>query len=639
MKFKNSELIDMEFRQGWNETPEELSERLNEKQQHIAELNSIANVYTKADRILVGDDITCHVVENEEYKEAMPTGAWSDGKNIYFNSDLIDEVDEASLVSLHGLNYHELAHVLYSPRSSSEITQWARLNNYGKSFNVLEEARIETLLTTKYPSTRIFLEATTLQYLLDRPKDEWADAYPIMVGRKYVDIEWREITGNLFSRKYGLPLAIEITDIVNKYRTLVFPDDYAIAKTLIERLGQIINGNIQLPETKTCVSRPSMDKGRPEGKREQQRLQNMAKDKSETDPQLNGEGTDEGEGEELNPNTELDNTDINAGLSDNEKELLKDKLEKLINSKDVKNELKNTQKAISQASHRNSLPKAGLTHNTTPTTEMRGVAKRFADELERLRVEADPTWEQETPSGRLNIGRAMKRDVNSLNRVFDRWEFNSDNTDIEAVILLDRSGSMYNMKSVCESAWAIKRAVERINGKVAIYSFNHNSRTLYRADEKANPNVVRAIQSNGGTDPHQGLLEAERVFNATTAPTKLLFILTDGEWANDEACDSSIKRLNQNGVESIVVYLGTLDVAMTYEQWSENQLRWVDTDNAEAVAEANKGINETKYQEYKSYYDINRYKHNAKYFRVITKPTDLVQVARDITKSKLKVAR
>lgn len=639
MKFKNSNLLDLEFRGLWNETPEERAEREVEKQEHLAELNSVATIYTKADRILVGDDITCHVVENEEYKEAMPTGAWSDGKNIYFNADLIDEVDEASLVSLNGLNYHEVAHILFSPRSSSDITKWAKENQYGKAFNILEEARIETLLTTKYPSTRIFLEATTLQYLLDRPKDEWADTYPIMVGRKYVDIEWREITGNMFAKKYGIAMATEITNIVNSYRTLAFPNDYLIAKSLIERLGKLINGNIQMPENKTCVNRAVMEKGRPEGKREQQRLSEQAKGQADKDPELNEGQSGSNNSEELNPNSPIDNKDINAGLSDTEKEVLKDKLEKLINSKEVKNEIKNTKKALNQASHRNSLPKAGLTYSNTPSTTIKGVAKRFADELERMRVEADPAWETETPSGRLNIGRAMKRDINGLDRVFDRWEFNSDNTEIEAVILLDRSGSMYNMNSVCESAWAIKRAVERINGKVAIYSFNHNSRTLYRSDEKANPNVIRAVPSNGGTDPFQALLEAERVFNATTAPTKLMFILTDGEWANDEACDNTIKRLNANGVDTSVVYLGTLNVAMNYDEWCADRLKWVDVNNPEQMAEYKSNTTEANYQEYKSYYDINRYKHNARYFRVITKPTDLVDVARDITRSKLKVAR
>lgn len=319
--------------------------------------------------------------------------------------------------------------------------------------------------------------------------------------------------------------------------------------------------------------------------------------------------------------------------------MLKAKLEKILNSKDVKNEIKNTKKAISQASHRNSLPKAGLTHNLPPSSNIRAVAKRFADELERLRVEADPAWETETPSGRLNIGRAMRRDINGLDRVFDKWEFNEDNTEIEAVVILDRSGSMYNMDKVCESAWAIKRAIERINGKVAIYSFNHTSRTLYKSNEKATHNVVRGLQNNGGTDPHQALLEAERVFLSTTAPTKLLFALTDGEWANDEACDSVIKRLNDYGVITSMVYLGSLSVAMTYEQWREERFRWIDVNDPEQMAKYELDTSETNYQEYKSHYDINRYKHGARYFRAIDKPTDLVNVARDITRSELKVVR
>jgi hypothetical protein len=269
---------------------------------------------------------------------------------------------------------------------------------------------------------------------------------------------------------------------------------------------------------------------------------------------------------------------------------------------------------------------------------MRGVAKRFADELERLRVEADPTWEKETPSGRLNIGRAMKKDINNIGKVFDRWEFNEDNSDIEAVILLDRSGSMYNMNQVCSSAWAIKRAIERINGKVAIYSFNHHTRTLYRSDEKANPMVIKSTQSSGGTAPFEGLMEAQRTFMASTAPTKLLFVLTDGEWSADTECDNIMTQLNQNEVITCVVYLGNIDKLYTYEQWVANKKQYLEMREI-SEAEQQELLSLEEYNQYKSYNDINRYKHNAKHFRVITKPTDLVQVAKDLTTSKLMVAR
>ena len=629
MKFKPSNAVSTELPHLFGETDEEKADRQAEWQDHLLGLSSVANVYTKADRILVGDEVTCHVVSNEEYTEQMPTGAWSDGKNIYFNSKLIDNVDEASLVSLNGLNYHEVAHILFSPRSSSEIVLWAKEKQYTKALNILEEARIENLLTTKYPSTRPYLEATTLQYLLDRPKDEWADSHPIMVGRKYVELEWREKVGQMFVAKYGLQTAIEITDIVNKYRNLVLPESNHIAMPLIERLGQFISGNMEMPQ-QTCADRKQMDKGRPSGKREQTKLQDKSKNGvQEADPELS-------ENEPYQNKEQLDSP--NTTNSDVEKEALKKQIEKLINSKEVKQDIKNTKQAISKASHRNGLTRLGSIYNMTPTTEMRGIAKRFADELERLRVEADPSWEKETPSGRLNIGRAMKKDINNIGKVFDRWEFNEDNSDIEAVILLDRSGSMYNMNQVCSSAWAIKRAIERINGKVAIYSFNHHTRTLYKSSEKANPMVIKSTQSSGGTAPFEGLMEAQRTFMGSTAPTKLLFVLTDGEWSADTECDNIITQLNQDEVITCVVYLGNIDKLYTYEQWVANKKQYLEMREI-SEAEQQELLSLQEYNEYKSYNDINRYRHNAKYFRVITKPTDLVQVAKDLTTSKLMVAR
>lgn len=619
MKFKTSELVNTEWRgQSWQDTPEQILAQQLEWQDHIGHLNSVANVYTKADRILVGEGVTCHVVENNEYQQQMPTGAWSDGENIYFNAKLIDEVNDYSITSLNGLNYHEVAHVLYSPRASSELVKWAKSNMYLKALNILEEGRIENLLTTKYPSTRRFLEATTLQYLLDVDRSEWADTYPIIVGRKYVDLELREIVGNMFVNNYGLPIAVEITRIVNSYRNLIFPSDYLIAQTLIERLGKIIAGNLPETKSKTCADRAQMGKGRPEGKREQTQLQDRAKKLAYQDPALSSEG----QANELNQDNKLD-----TEYTDQQKEMLKKKLDQIVNSKDVKQDITNTRKGFTIGSHKVGLPTNKQFHYEGVSSEIRGIAKRFADELERLRVEADPAWEQQTPSGKLNIGRAMKQDINGLDRVFDRWEFNSDNSDIEAVILLDRSGSMSKMKTVCESAWAIKRAVERINGKVAIYTFNHQSRLLYGSTEKTNPTNVKTLWSSGGTNPYDGLMEAERTFSATSAPTKLLFVLTDGEWSNYEDCDNVITRLNSNGVDTCVVYLGRIEPLMPYDKWTQYRAIYGGE------------VNEANYNEYKSDNDIRRYKHNAKYFRAITKPTDLIQVAKDVAKDKIKVAR
>ena len=58
-----------------------------------------------------------------------------------------------SVANLRGLNFHELSHILYTPRQGSEIVTWVKENDLFKAFNALEDQRIETLFTSRFPST------------------------------------------------------------------------------------------------------------------------------------------------------------------------------------------------------------------------------------------------------------------------------------------------------------------------------------------------------------------------------------------------------------------------------------------------------------------------------------------------------
>jgi hypothetical protein len=237
-------------------------------------------------------------------------------------------------------------------------------------------------------------------------------------------------------------------------------------------------------------------------------------------------------------------------------------------------------------------------------------ARKFALELERLVRDSDPKWHKDMPSGRLNISRTMTPDINAIGRVFDKWDTGSENTDIEAVILLDNSGSMsYYMNEVCEKAWIIKRGIESIDGKVTIYNFHDFTERLYDSDEKAKPRSYRAISPRGWTNPSFGLLEAERILNNTKKPIKMLFIVTDGEWENADVCDSIITRLNDSGAITSVVYMGDykhLQDKINYAHQSENS------------AKALKAIT-----------------HNAKIFKAVTEPKHILELAVKLVKSKV----
>ena len=68
------------------------------------QLSAMSRVYEGADRILTGDPVNVHVVQDG------PAVTWSDGENIYINEKHIGEMTMETLTQLSGLNYHELAH-------------------------------------------------------------------------------------------------------------------------------------------------------------------------------------------------------------------------------------------------------------------------------------------------------------------------------------------------------------------------------------------------------------------------------------------------------------------------------------------------------------------------------------------------
>lgn len=580
----------------------------SEYREHIAKLQSVSVVYSKADSILTGQSITVSVEDNPD----LPSTAYNDGKRIVFNARLLENVDDITITSLHGFNYHEVAHALYSPRSNSELGKWIIDNRYKTAYNILEDARIERLLIAKYPSTRFFLETCITDYLLKDSPSEWGGYFILTTGRKYLDIELRQAIADKFIQMAGLGVAEEVAQIIHQYRQLVLPTDTDKAKELIERfafyIGQDEATTEYVPDDSGnhASNRDLQDKGRNKGVKEQRELQERAEgmEKGSGSEELveqyadtqTDTGNGETEGEILNKDNSLSNEDKDL------RDRLNDRLEKLTKSVQVKSQTQEVRKAIDNNSEQNASTKKSTYTNATVSNNVLEISDRFGHELERLRIENDPMWLLEQPMGRLNVGRAMSADINDIDRVFDRWDIGNDNRDIEAVVLVDNSGSMcYQMNATLEAMWAIKRGVERIDGRVTVFRFNDYTRLVYSANDKASPTEYRAVNSTGGTNPYEGLLEAERILGASDRAIKMLFIISDGEWSYEERCNAVVSRINEvEGAITTAVFLGNLDyLRRHYDQAQIDEM-------------------------------CDRYRHNAQLFHVVGEPKDLIDVATKI---------
>jgi hypothetical protein len=563
----------------------------------LARFQAIAGVYQTADSVLTKASITVTAGDFSNM-ELGDVPAFNDGKTIYLNTNVLAEIDDNSLISLNGINYHEVAHILWSPRGNSEFGRKVTKGGYQTSFNILEDLRIETLMTARFPSTTLSLTQSVLTYIMDNPDP--SGSFPLIRGRRYLPIEVRQLSADLYVGKYGSAHTAKVASIVDEYRLLTYPSDYERGYELIVEFHNLLK--LSDPANKTegqCGNRPMLKSGRPESGDKQSNIANRAKGMDKTAEEIKadegvGNGTT-GESQDydpLNDRTEMDTEFANV---------VREAIKTVMKSKQAKTEARMLRSAIRESDRAGRTDLKADTQLLPVDNAYRVASKAFGQELSRLRIDNDPHWDIEKPVGRLNINRVMNMDINDINTVFDEWKEGRDDFNIEAVIMCDTSGSMGSaIKEVSQSMWAMKRALEEIDGKVTVIGFSDKTKLVYGSNERAT-SQYRFWYDGGGTDPLDGLLDAEAIFESSRRKTKLLFVITDGEWSRSDDCDATINRINNiDGTISQIVFI--------------SDQRWItEASDKESL--------------------MNRYRHKAHSIELVSKPNELVGVARNILRS------
>lgn len=626
-----------------------------DEQLRILRLGTLARVYQGADRILTGDPLVVNIVDSG------PAPAWSDGASITLNAEHITTMDLETLTQVNGLNYHELCHHLYTPRKGTPLVQWVIEENLFETFNVLEDQRIETLLTARYPSIIPFLEATVLRYLAETPM-EAAGNYLVVRGRRYLPVEVRQGFRDIFYKPELIP---DIIRIVDEYRLLAFPRDYERAKELIKEFSQLVMNKMDIPMSggpSKCGHRAPIQKGRPEPGKMQERdaaraerdgkgkaespyqpldgLEKQALDEAakqmETMQQAEGNTSrpepklrEDGVPEELNLDTEQSlrareqsiysapavgsgHNPSEGGIPEDLQTTLHNALNDVYESKEVVADVKRKQKIVIGKSdkHDEAGTRGKFDLTSVPSTAL-VTYRKFANELQKLRDDSEPFWQKEMPSGRLNISRVMRNC--EVDVAFDRWTEQDDSADIEAVICIDRSGSMSsgrNDQLASISCWTIKRAFEHIDAPVTVYAFDDQTEVAYEKSEKASKTQFKFIYGHGGTDPYESLILAEKLFMTSQRSNKMLFVITDGIF-DTKRNDEVIARIAKRGVlTSLVLIMNDRDFTNAMER------------NKSSIAEGRGPVWELR--------------HGAEVFGHVTNGADLVNFAKTVVVGAIK---
>lgn len=179
------------------------------------------------------------------------------------------------------------------------------------------------------------------------------------------------------------------------------------------------------------------------------------------------------------------------------------------------------------------------------------IAGRMAHSFDSAVASALPVWEENHSQGMLNAFRYRTRNAGDHN--YRRMLTSEGNTgmDIAVTIMLDVSGSMgHEGGNLGVSAWAIKTACERVGIDCTVVTFDHDSRELWRAEDKNVDPVV--LIPNGGTNPEEAIrrLDDHRTNGQTY---HLVVVLTDGMWSGD----SSFTAVPSAGRVVLGVFLGS----------------------------------------------------------------------------------
>jgi len=562
-------------------------------QERILQLGALCRVYEQADRVLTGDPVIVNVMPDG------PAPAWSDGSAIYINQQEINEMDLETLTQVSGLNYHELAHHFYTPRKGTDFIKTVLAEDLMNAANCLEDQRIETLLVARYPSVAPYLTATVSRWLAGSPEEAMAN-YVLVRGRRYLPLEIREGFRDLFAFPELIPVVV---DIVDQYRLLAFPKDYLKGLALIRRFKteilDVISPELDSPWSggpNSCGQRDPVSKGRPEpGKAQEKdakRAEGMGKAEGKYTPKPKGQsGTpntnnndadDDGSDKKskpIQPHSAAEaiavremmaeehqkqppsmkpgsgHVESKGGIPEDLHAELNKAVADVLDRKDVQNDIKAKQRVIVGGDGEyDGNTKMGKFDLTDVPAQSISNYRRFARELERLRDECEPTWVKETPSGRVNVQRVINGC--EIDQAFDRWEEGTDGADVEAVILVDRSGSMsgYNDREASIACWTIKRSLEAIDAPVTVFAFDDKNEVAYKRSEKAHKTRFKFIYGSGGTDPSGALTTAEQVLMSSRKKNKMLFIITDGVFDKTKN-DDLIKRISARGILTAMVLI------------------------------------------------------------------------------------
>ena len=548
----------------------------------MADINDVALSFLlqKINRILAENE---NIVVTKDTTGGVDIGATDLKTNQiflnYFRLRTYTKTIDNFLILTRGINYHELAHIIFTDASHSKIEAFYNKlyqdNHYSlpiafyhlfDAVNLLEDCRAENLFSSLYDRAKYYFSYAVVQILLSskrkNPQDYNFGNYLLMYGRKFLNID-------LSSYKKSIS---NVSDAdIKSGENLV--DSYIIEKDMEKRLAIAYSLALLLHKNNQNASSTSSSNslntaGRKGGKKQRidqtvevlKQILKTGQWKIETEDDDDDDNSEEKSDKKSDKkgNKSKSQSDKDAKDEKDVEKVEKNKLEKLERQVQklldkVADKIEKDVEDLKSAIKGDEFAQLdGI--KFLPTEVERLESKKVTQVLRILRGDLIASVRKFQKSGQLDIQSAMRAQKEDSMNIFRKNRLNKiDKSKLGVAILLDGSSSVDNSEFNKEitAAWCLSNAVESVGNKVEVIEFSNSCK------------VIKGFNSAGDWKRHYngGTIVAKPLKLAMTDLLKLqkkeninnliAIVVSDGAFNDKSEAIEEFRKLKKAGIKTV----------------------------------------------------------------------------------------
>ena len=551
-------------------------------------------------------------------KGAGPETTSPDGRTLTLGARSLPPINTArpaAVAAWTGASLHGFAHSRYSPRTDEPLRALLDRKLH-RTWNMIEDARIERLLLRDFPGWQPHLMAACSYILL---KDgNMAGVYPLLVGRTYMPADLRRECYEAFAAEHSNYIADAVGDLVRRYMMLVDPgsadvdETMSIVKTLRSLLGEY-GSDCGSSEVESTVQREWSDPGDPndddddddaDGDDGNHSVTDDADGDDDADDDADGDDADgdddtdddgadgdddtDGDGADGDDDTDDDDADGDGADGDDgdggeaggdegadegsttaddgsdssslsgesvaqSASRLADWSEAIASAVEADERLRDAAEAVASGP----IPFVELPQRACQAIDVRAEVVLAEEEIAReLRVVMDgvrPGMRRRIDRGRFNVARVVREGGSTRpEEMFDRHDPGALRSTGVAVATLVDISGSMGEDGVIEAMESLWSIERAVHSVRGTFKGWTFGTTANELPTSNAGEVWVPLKRDGGTDPSTALASAASWVGSQRQPNRLCIIATDGGWERMEQCESMINSMLASGAQVAV---------------------------------------------------------------------------------------